>query len=93
MNLAFEEACRRLGVTPNGNSAMARCPAHDDKRPSLSLTKGEDGTAIVNCFVGCDWREIETRLGIASGGALTPARNTATLQHLNTPLKKERKKV
>jgi hypothetical protein len=82
MNLTYEEACRRLGVPPNGNSAMARCPAHDDKRPSLSLTKGEDGTAIVNCFVGCDWREIETRLGIASGGALTPARNTATLQRL-----------
>jgi len=38
MILSYEELCGRLGVTPKSDSVMARCPAHDDKNPSLSLT-------------------------------------------------------
>ena len=31
---------------------MARCPAHEDKNPSLSLRDG-DGKVLVHCFGGC----------------------------------------
>ena len=36
---------------------MARCPAHDDKSPSLSVS-GKDGKLLVHCFAGCDAEEI-----------------------------------
>jgi hypothetical protein len=33
---------------------MARCPAHDDREPSLSIRDGGDGKALVRCHSGCD---------------------------------------
>jgi hypothetical protein len=41
------------GVTPNGDGWKARCPAHDDKTPSLSITAGDDGRTLLKCFAGC----------------------------------------
>ncbi len=37
---------------------IGRCPAHDDHNPSLSLTRKEDGTALINCFAGCSYANI-----------------------------------
>lgn len=31
----------------------ARCPSHDDRRPSLSIRETSDGTVLVRCFTGC----------------------------------------
>jgi hypothetical protein len=36
-----------------GHSGFARCPAHDDRTPSLSVTDGEGGKILVHCFAGC----------------------------------------
>ena len=39
---------------------MARCPAHDDREPSLSIRDGGDGRVLVHCHAGCEqWRVIE----------------------------------
>lgn len=44
---------KRLGGTWSPNGAMCRCPAHDDRSPSLSVRVGE--TALLfKCFAGCD---------------------------------------
>lgn len=32
---------------------MARCPAHKDHDPSLSIGIGEDGRILLKCFAGC----------------------------------------
>ena len=32
---------------------IARCPAHDDKTPSLSIREIDDGRLLVHCFGGC----------------------------------------
>jgi DNA primase len=32
---------------------MARCPAHEDRNPSLSLKDADDGRILVKCFAGC----------------------------------------
>lgn len=32
---------------------LARCPAHDDRNPSLSIGTGNDGCALVKCHAGC----------------------------------------
>lgn len=37
---------------------VATCPAHADKRPSLSVREGDDGRALLYCFAGCAGVEI-----------------------------------
>jgi hypothetical protein len=32
---------------------QARCPAHADRSPSLSIRDGRDGRVLVHCFAGC----------------------------------------
>ena len=36
-----------------GKNGNCRCPAHDDKTPSLSITDGPDGQLLTHCFAGC----------------------------------------
>lgn len=49
----------------NGQGWIARCPAHDDHRPSLSIAEGNDGRALVKCFAGCTVDAICGALSIA----------------------------
>jgi AAA domain len=37
----------------NGTGWQAKCPAHDDHDPSLSIDEGSDGRALVKCHAGC----------------------------------------
>lgn len=41
----------------NGEGGMARCPAHADSRPSLSISAGRS-TILLHCFAGCEFPEI-----------------------------------
>ncbi len=49
------EALRACGCNPkqSGTGWSARCPAHADKAPSLSVGTGDDGRALVYCHAGC----------------------------------------
>src|SRR5215212_315358 len=42
----------------------ARCPAHDDNVPSLSIKEGNDGKVMLKCFRGCDAQEITRAVGL-----------------------------
>ena len=44
---------RALGGRRVGDGWMARCPAHDDRKPSLSLRRADDGRVLVCCHAGC----------------------------------------
>lgn len=43
----------------------ARCPAHDDRRSSLSVSIGEGGRVLLNCHAGCPAEKIVTALGLS----------------------------
>ena len=43
----------RIGGRWCGSYGIARCPAHDDGRPSLSIRDG-DTRVLFHCFAGCD---------------------------------------
>lgn len=45
------------------NHAMARCPAHEDSDPSLSISRTED-KALIHCFGGCHPRDVADALGM-----------------------------
>ena len=42
----------------------ARCPAHKDKHPSLSVSEGRDGRVLLHCFAGCTFDDIIAALGL-----------------------------
>lgn len=43
---------------------LARCPAHEDRRPSLSIRELNDGRTLVHCFGGCDVESVLGALGL-----------------------------
>lgn len=43
---------------------IARCPAHDDRSPSLSISEVAGGKVLVHCFTGCTYESIISALGI-----------------------------
>lgn len=48
------------------------CPAHTDSDPSLSITEGDDGRVLLNCFAGCTANEIVEALGITMSDLFPP---------------------
>ena len=48
-----EAIANALDGRPSGEGWMARCPAHDDTSPSLSVNETSAGKPLVKCFGGC----------------------------------------
>lgn len=46
------------------NRFLARCPAHKDKSPSLSLQERDDGRILMHCFAGCDTEDVLSAIGL-----------------------------
>jgi hypothetical protein len=46
------------------NGWTAKCPAHDDGTPSLSITTGDDGRTLLHCHAGCKPGAICSALGL-----------------------------
>ena len=57
-----------LGRLPDkhrsGKGWTARCPAHDDQNPSLSISEGDDGRVLLTCHTGCTLHAICAALGL-----------------------------
>lgn len=51
-------------VRPGGSGYTARCPAHDDRSPSLSVCEGSDGRILLYCHAGCSFEDICSSLSI-----------------------------
>lgn len=52
-------------VKPNGaDKWIARCPAHNDKSPSLTIKELNDGRVLVHCFAGCGAVDILASIGM-----------------------------
>lgn len=52
--MGADTIARALGGRRIGGGWMARCPAHDDRTPSLSIRNSDDGRVLVRCHAGCD---------------------------------------
>lgn len=55
----------------NGRGWLCRCPAHDDRTPSLSVASGAGGRLLVYCHAGCAAIDVLAelrRLGILDEG-------------------------
>jgi hypothetical protein len=55
-----------------GQGWSARCPAHDDRKASLSISEGDDGRALLKCHAGCDISAVLSALGLTFADLFTP---------------------
>ena len=56
------EIVERLGGEWQRSGGLCRCPAHDDRTPSLSVRPGER-RLLLHCFAGCETRKVLRALG------------------------------
>lgn len=59
-----ELAERLHGAIRRGDAWTARCPAHEDRIPSLAFRDADD-RILIHCHAGCAFRQIITALGLA----------------------------
>lgn len=89
--MSTEAIITALQAKRSGNVWMARCPAHHDRTPSLSIRRSVSGKTLVHCFGGCTQKDVIAaleRAGLWSGcGARheasisTPCREEAEVDH------------
>lgn len=47
------------------NKAKCRCPAHDDRQASLTISRGQSST-LLHCHAGCNYRDILSAAGLST---------------------------
>ncbi len=53
------------GVKETGpGKYLSRCPAHDDRSPSLAIKDGDDGRVLIHCFAGCETEDVLSAIGM-----------------------------
>ncbi|WP_297476347.1 hypothetical protein [Ferrovum sp.] len=65
--MTIEELLGKIphGVRKTGRGRwLARCCAHSDENPSLSISEGTGGQILIHCFAGCSIDEITGALGL-----------------------------
>jgi hypothetical protein len=54
------------GARKQGRQWQAKCPAHQDQKPSLSISEGKDGRILVKCQAGCGTESVCAALGLTT---------------------------
>ena len=63
--MIVNEFIRRLdGVRKTTKGWIAKCPAHEDRSPSLSIAEGRDERVLLRCWAGCRTEEVVAALGL-----------------------------
>lgn len=64
--MQISELLSRLeGVKGHSGQYMAKCPAHEDKRASLCVSRGDDGRILMKCQAGCSTEAVTAALGLS----------------------------
>lgn len=88
-------ALRSQGLEPKRSTGgwSCRCPAHDDRRPSLSIGTGDNGRALLKCHAGCPTPDVLAVLGLTmrdlmpSNGHTHASPERGTSRVTETPLR------
>lgn len=64
--MSVDNLLSRLDAVKGGHGRwIARCPAHDDRSPSLSICECDDGRILVHCHAGCSPADIMSAVGLS----------------------------
>jgi hypothetical protein len=73
MNVQLETLLSRLDkVQGRDGKFKARCPAHDDRGPSLSVTETDHGQLLIYCFAGCGAADVVEAVGLTMSDLFPP---------------------
>jgi 5S rRNA maturation endonuclease (ribonuclease M5) len=61
----------------SGGGFIARCPAHEDRKQSLSVGEGDDGRVLLTCFAGCEPAKVCEALGLTLADLFPPKERSA----------------
>lgn len=64
------------GVKSQKGGRIARCPAHDDRKASLSVSEGDDGRILLKCHAGCEADAIAGALGLTMADLFVEKRSS-----------------
>src|ERR1700687_5500140 len=71
---------RRDEVKEHDDYWTAKCPAHEDNHPSLSIKSGREGRILLKCHTGCPLSDIAGSIGFKVH-ELLPDREPGTNGH------------
>lgn len=78
--MSIEALLSRLhGVKGRNGAYTARCPAHEDKSPSLAI-RDNDGKIVLHCFAGCSVSDVVGAVGMDMTDLFPPKTGTFTPQ-------------
>lgn len=87
-----ETLAARLDARPTGEGRwLGRCPAHDDRSPSLSIGTGNDGRVLLRCMAGCSTESVVAAAGMTmtalmpEGGAVQRTSRSAPARSEPSP--------
>ena len=59
------EVAHRFDARPAGEGRWtAKCPAHEDRSPSLSIRETSDCRVLLHCFAGCETQDVLSAVGL-----------------------------
>lgn len=77
---------RLQGVKSTGQDRwIARCPAHVDKSPSMTVRALPDGRILVHCFAGCGTDAILAVIGLRMGDLFPEPLTRERLPKIHAP--------
>ena len=83
--MAVHDLLSKLEYRQTGsNRWLAKCPAHQDRRPSLTITEKDDGMVLLHCWAGCGAADVLAAIGLEFD-ALYPER---TNDHRSKPIRR-----
>jgi hypothetical protein len=79
------------GIRETGHGKyVSRCPAHDDRSPSLAIKEGDDGRVLLHCFAGCETQDVLATIGLTFADIM-PER--ISKQHSYKPMRFDARQV
>src|SRR5215469_9374413 len=65
--VTLEQLVEKLGARKSRKEWMARCPAHEDRVPSLAIGQGDNGSIVLHCHAGCTAEAVLLAVGLTFG--------------------------
>lgn len=76
---------RLNGVTGHDGQYKAKCPAHADKKPSLSVGLGDDNRILIHCQAGCSVDAVLDAMGLSRKDLFVESANPGDTQYTRKP--------
>ena len=64
---------------------VARCPSHEDRRPSLSIRELEDQRVLLHCHAGCSVENVLGAVGLGFDALFPPRTDQPLLRPVRKP--------